>query len=73
MDVDLTTEYKGYEPIDLRKNIISAIESTSLVEFTFRDDSGGTRNYYVDVVSAAGLEFTGHDERGSTTLALVEP
>jgi len=73
VDVDLTTEYKGYEPIDLRKNIISAIESTSLVEFTFRDDSGGTRNYYVDVVSAAGLEFTGHDERGSTTLALVEP
>ena len=73
VDIDLTNEYKGYEPIDLRKNIISAVESDSLVEFTFRDDSGGTRNYYVDVVSAVGLEFTGHDERGSTTLTLVEP
>jgi hypothetical protein len=73
VDVDLSNPYRGYEPKDLRANLISAIESSTLVEFTFRDDSGGTRNYYVDVVSAAGLEFTGYDERGSTTLTLVEP
>ena len=73
VDIDLTNEYKGNVPKDLRSNLISAIESTTLVEFTFRDDSGGTRNYYVDVVAAQGMEFTGHDERGSTTKQVVEP
>jgi len=73
VDVDLTNEYKGNVPKDLRSNLISAIESTTLVEFTFRDDSGGTRNYYVDVIGAQGIEFTGHDERGSTTIQVVEP
>ena len=73
VDIDLTNEYKGNIPKDLRVALITAIESTTLVEFTFRDDTGGTRNYYVDVVGAQGLEFTGHDERGSTTIQVVEP
>lgn len=73
VDVDLTREYKGNVPKDLRSNLVDAIESKTLVEFTFRDDSGGTRNYYVDVVAAQGMEFTGHDERGSTTIQVVEP
>ena len=73
VDVDLTNEYKGNGPKDLRSALVTAIESTQLVEFTFRDDSGGTRNYYVDVTSAQGLEFTGHDERGSTTISVIEP
>ena len=37
------------------------------------DDSGGTRNYYVDVVSATGVEFTGLDERGFSTISVMEP
>ena len=73
VDVDLTREYKGNSPKDLRSNLISAIESDTLVEFTFRSDDGGTRNYYVDVVGASGMEFTGLDERGSTTIQVVEP
>ena len=73
IDVDMTREYKGNVPKDLRSNLVNAIESNTLVEFTFRDDSGGTRNYYVDVVAAQGMEFTGHDERGSTTIQVVEP
>ena len=73
VDVDLNNEYKGNSPKDLRSNLISAIESTTLVEFTFRDDSGGTRNYYVDVIAASGMEFTGYDERGSTQISVVEP
>lgn len=73
VDVDLTREYKGKTPKDLRASLVSAIESDTLVEFTFRDDSGGTRNYYVDVVAAQGMEFTGRDERGSTTIQVVEP
>ena len=73
VDVDLTNDYKGKTPKDLRNSLISAIEATSLVEFTFRDDSGGERNYYVDVTSATGLEFTGYDERGNTTITVAEP
>ncbi len=73
VEVDLNNKYKGNDPKALRSNLISAIESTTLVEFTFRDDSGGTRNYYVDVTSAQGLEFTGRDERGSTMISVVEP
>ena len=73
VEVDLNNEYKGNNAKALRSNLISAIESTTLVEFTFRDDSGGARNYYVDVTSAQGLEFTGRDERGSTMISVVEP
>ena len=73
VEVDLNNPYKGNNPKDLRSNLVSAIESTTLVEFTFRDDSGGTRNYYVDVTSAQGLEYTGHDERGSMMISVVEP
>ncbi len=63
VQVDINKEYKGKSPKDLRAALLSAIESTTLVEFTFRDDSGGTRNYYVDVASATGIEYTGTDER----------
>ena len=73
VQVDLNKDYKGKNPKDLRAALITAIESTTLVEFTFRDDSGGTRNYYVDVVSATGIEFTGSDERGFTTISVMEP
>ena len=73
VDVDITNPYKGNSPKDLRAALVTAIESTALVEFTFRDDSGGTRNYYVDVIAAQGMEFSGHDERGSTTIQVVEP
>ena len=72
-EVNLNSPYKGKDPKDLRSALISAIESTTLVEFTFRDDSGGTRNYYVDVTAAVGMEYTGRDERGTTQISVVEP
>jgi hypothetical protein len=71
--VDLNKEYKGKTPQELRSALLTAIENTTLNEFTFRDDSGGTRNFYVDVVSATGLEYSGHDERGMATISMVEP
>ena len=73
VQVDINKEYKGKSPKDLRAALLEAIESTTLVEFTFRDDSGGTRNYHVDVASATGIEYTGTDERGISTINLVEP
>jgi hypothetical protein len=71
--INLNKTYKGKSPRDLRASLVSAIEGTTLVEFTFRDDSGGTRNYYVDIVSASGVEGSGYDERGVSTINLVEP
>ena len=73
VEVDLNSQYKGKDPMQLRSSLVSSIESNTLQEFTFRDDSGGTRNYYVDVTSATGIEYTGHDERGSSRITLVEP
>ena len=71
--IDLNKNYKGKSSRDLRSALVTAIETTTLVEFTYRDDSGGTRNYYVDIVSASGVEGTGYDERGVSTVNLVEP
>ena len=71
--VSLNRDYKGKTPKQLRAKLIEAIESSTLVEFTFRDDDSTNRNYYVDVTSATGLESTGYDERGSSTIMLVEP
>ena len=71
--INLNKTYKGKSPKDLRSSLVSATESATLVEFTFRDDSGTTRNYYVDVVSASGVEGSGYDERGMSTVNLVEP
>ena len=73
VQVDINKDYKSKSAKDLRAALLSAIESETLVEFTFRDDSGGTRNFYVDVASATGLEYSGYDERGVTTINLVEP
>ena len=73
VEVDLNKTYRGNDPKQLRSNLVSSIEANTLQEFTFRDDSGGERNYYVDVTSATGIEYTGHDERGSSRITLVEP
>tara|TARA_B100000700_G_scaffold157985_1_gene175255 strand:- start:1767 stop:3650 length:1884 start_codon:yes stop_codon:yes gene_type:complete len=73
VNVNMNKTYKGKTPKALRSNVLSAIDSNTLLEFTFRDDSGGTRNYYVDIINAQGLENTGYDERGSTQLLLQEP
>ena len=72
-EVSLNDDYKGKSPKELRAALVSAIQTETLLAFTFRDDSGGTRNYYVDVASVTGLEHTGYDERGTSTITLVEP
>ena len=73
VELNLNESYKGLDPKGLRGKLVAAIESETLVEFTYRDDGGGTRNYYVDVTSATGIEYTGYDERGTSRITLVEP
>jgi hypothetical protein len=71
--IDMNKAYKGSTSKSMRSNILSAIESNTLLEFTYRDDSSTNRNYYVDITNAQGLEETAYDERGTTQLLLTEP
>ena len=73
VNIDLSKAYKGNSAKAMRANILSAIESNTLIEFTYRDDSTTNRNYYVDIINAQGLEYTAYDERGTTQLTLSEP
>jgi len=70
--IDLGNDYKGNTPKQLRAALLTVVSSNPLVEFTFRDDTGGTRNYYVDAVPLDDKEFTGQDERGQVSLLLME-
>ena len=73
VNIDMDKAYKGRSPKGMRSDLLSAIESNTLLEFTFRDDTTANRNYYVDITSAQGLESTAYDERGSTQLLVTEP
>ena len=56
----------------MKTDIITAIETSAQVEFTFVDDDGNTQNYYVDVTNMEDVEDTGHGEIGQTRIAVVE-
>ena len=73
VQIDINKTYKGSSSKAMRSNILSAIQSNTLLEFTYRDDSSTNRNYYVDITNAQGLEETAYDERGTTQLLLTEP
>ena len=69
--LDLNDEYGGRSPNELWTALRSAVASQTLVEFTFRNDTGDTRNYYVDV-TLQGEEETGADEAGTVAVTLAE-
>ena len=70
--INLSETYKGKSVIDLQAAIETAIATNTLMEFTYRDDSGGTRNYYVTILSAQALEETGLNENARFRLTLSE-
>jgi hypothetical protein len=70
--IDMSRHYKGKSPMEMRSSLLATIEQNVLAEFTYRNDTGNSRNFYVRVQSATGLEATGEDERGETTLFLME-
>jgi hypothetical protein len=72
-NLDLNKPYKGKTVKAMRAALLAMVEQNLLSEFTYRDDGGGTLNFYVDAVSASGTEYTGHDERGLTTVLVMEP
>tara|TARA_Y100000310_G_scaffold258860_1_gene267397 strand:- start:5932 stop:7833 length:1902 start_codon:yes stop_codon:yes gene_type:complete len=74
VEIDLSDPdgYSGQPPKEARASLLAATKSKLRVEFTFRDDEGNTRNHYVDVTQPTGLEETGHDERGVTSMVLLD-
>ena len=77
--VDLRqNEYAGKSREEMFENLRGAVESGTLVEFTFRnrdaDDAGNSNpyNYYVKIRSAVGIERTGDDWSGMGTITMVE-
>jgi len=70
--LDRSQGYGGRTPKEMKADIITAIETSAQVEFTFVDDDGSTQNYYVDVTNMEDVEDTGHGEIGQTRLAVVE-
>lgn len=68
VEIDLNNESHGRSAKQQRADLLTAYESNSAIEFTYRDDTGDTRNYYVDIVSPQISEFTGYDERGRVRL-----
>ena len=71
-------DYMGQSREEMFENLRSAVESGTLVEFTYRsrdaDDAGTSNpyNYYVKARSAVGLERTGEDWSGLATVTLIE-
>lgn len=63
---------KGNTAAELRSALQTAKEATTLVEFTFRDDTGNTRNYFVRVQPGPGEQSTGHDEAGVELVTVLE-
>jgi hypothetical protein len=70
--LDLGKPHGGREVPQLRSAFVTAIEATNLVEFTFRDDTGNTRNYYVDIIAPSSFEQSGYDEQGRSVVTMAE-
>ena len=71
-DIDRTQNYGGRTPKEMKADLITALETSTMVEFTFVSDDGSTQNYYCDVTQMEDLEDTGGSETGTTRLPLVE-
>lgn len=62
---DFELNFTGSTAKTLRAAFQTAKASATLVELSYRDDAGDTRNYFVKIIGGAGDELTGHEERGS--------
>ena len=70
VEVDLTGEYTGGSVRAQREALQRCVSAQEKCEFVYRDRATPV---WVDVVQATGLEQTGMDNRGKSTLTLVQP
>jgi hypothetical protein len=73
LELDLTKPTHGKSPKEQRANLLASMKKNVLVPFTFRDDDGNERNFYVDIIQMTAFEETGHDETGITRVVLAQP
>lgn len=71
-NIDLTQSIYDRSPQQQRAALVTAIQLTTFIEVTFRDDDGNDRNIYVDLVAPETEEQTGHDERGIMRVRAIE-
>jgi hypothetical protein len=77
VNLDLSQTHKDSTPKQLRAALLTALEASTFVLFSYRNDDGanfgvGDRRFYVDLQSVDNLEETGEDERGTSQVLMVE-
>ena len=73
--LDLTKDFRGLTTRELRDKLATLLSARQQVEFTYRDDAGTDRNYYVIPRPEESNGFdrgTGRDETGLYQLTVVE-
>lgn len=71
--LDLSEEANGINPKDQMTNLRSAVNNGTLVEVTWRDDTGDTQNYYMDFIDLRSLERSGRDHKSLVLTRFIEP
>lgn len=72
-ELDFTSEADAKPVEELRAAYVTARKAKTLVEATFRDDTGNTRNLFVKIMDAAGDEDTGYEEKGTVRVRVESP
>lgn len=72
VQLDLRKGGKGTTSASLRSALQTILESETLVEFTYRNDTGDSRNFFVDTFLQQGIEQTGFNESGTVVVDLLE-
>ena len=73
LELDMRESVRGKSPKEQRANLLASMQKNEMVEFTFRNDDGNKRNYYVDILQMRAFEETGHSEKGITRVVVAQP
>lgn len=72
VEIDLNKGYGENTPAQLRAALLTAIQSNTLLEFTFQDTSGVGLTYFVDIIGHTGITASGNVPKGTVSLLLAE-
>ncbi len=71
--IDASEEYDNQTPQEQWDSLKTIVESTTLLEFTYRGDTDGTETKYVFAHPFTGLIQTGENWKGQWQISVVEP
>ena len=69
--IDHTENYGGLTPDEQREAIQACVANQTLLQFTYKNGDAD-QTYWVDATNLTGVESTGLDNAGVTTLSVVE-